>query len=123
MSEEAVEFSAGSVKRALRLFRAVMDEGATVSMDCLPQELIRGPLSQGRIIVQIPDDLPAQQPKVVHMLANGLGRKTQRCQMLDERPESEEKFLAREQVFFQTHPGTRPTLQVAAISGNIDGLR
>lgn len=43
--------------------------------------------------------------------------------MLDERPESEEKFLAREQVFFQTHPGTRPTLQVGAISGNIDGLR
>ncbi len=71
--------------------------------------------------MQIPDDLPTQHPEVVHATANCVGGKSRRCQMQDEGPQAKQKPLTRRQVFSQSHPRTRPAVQIAAIAGNIGG--
>ena len=43
--------------------------------------------------------------------------------MFDERPQASQQLFTWRQVLFQPHPGTRPTIQIAAIDGNIRGRR
>lgn len=68
-----MKFAAGGVEGPLGLLGAVVNGGATVFVDRAAQESVGGSFSQGRVVVQVPDDLPAQTPQIVHVLANGLG--------------------------------------------------
>jgi len=76
LSEESVEFAAGGVEGALVLFRAVVNEWATVVGNRVAEKLLSGLLSQRGVVVEVADDLSAQQPKITHVAANRPGRKT-----------------------------------------------
>jgi len=67
-------------------------------MDGAAKEPFRRLLSQRRVVVQVADDLPAQAPEIVHMLADGFGRKARCGQVLDERPQAGDQFFPRRQV-------------------------
>ena len=72
--------------------------------------------------MQVADDLSAQQPKIVHVpCESSCGERLDdaRCSMKG-RKQSHQLFTGR-QIFFQSHPGARPTLQIPAIGGNIAG--
>jgi hypothetical protein len=71
LSEEAVEFAAGDIEGALGLLRAVVDQRA-VLVDGVAEPLVSRPLSEGRVVVEVANDLSAQHPKIVHVLVNGL---------------------------------------------------
>ena len=53
LSEEAVELAAGGVEGALLVFPAVVNEGASVLVDHITDELLGGDLSQARLLVHI----------------------------------------------------------------------
>jgi 3-oxoacyl-[acyl-carrier protein] reductase len=76
LSEEAVEFAAGGIEGTLLVFRTVMNERAAVLVDRIAEQPVRRPLSERRVEVQVPDDFSTQQPKIVHMAANGLRGKS-----------------------------------------------
>jgi hypothetical protein len=71
--------------------------------------------------MQVTDDLSAQEPEIVHVPSDRLWGKARRGQMLDEWPEVRQQLFAGRKVFFESHPGARPIVQVAAIRGNIGG--
>ena len=76
LSEEAVELAAGRVERPLMLFRAVVNERATVLVDRVAEKPVSIPLSERRIVVEVADDLSAKHPEIVHVPANSLRGKT-----------------------------------------------
>ena len=71
-----MELAAGRVEGALLVFRAVVDQWAALLVDHLVQKPFGSDLSEGRVFVQVADDLAAQQPNVVHVLSDGLRGKT-----------------------------------------------
>lgn len=74
--EEAVELAASGIERDLLLLRAVMNERAALLMDLCAQQSGGREFSERRVFVEITDEFATQQPKVVDMLADGLGSKT-----------------------------------------------
>ena len=72
LAEEAVEFAAGRIQGALRLFRAVVDQRAAVGMNRIAKKSLRSDFSQRRGVVQVANDFSSEHPEVVHVLANGL---------------------------------------------------
>src|SRR5579885_2982318 len=84
--EKAVEFAAGGVERALGLLGAVVNGGTAIFVDSAAQESVGRSFSQGRVVMQVPDDLTAQHPEIVYVPMDRLGRKAGCGQMLDERP-------------------------------------
>jgi hypothetical protein len=76
--------AAGGVEGALPLLRAVVNERATVFVDHITEKLVSSLLSQRTGVIEVSDDLPAHQPKVAHMPANGLRGKSRRRQVLNE---------------------------------------
>ena len=76
LSEESVEFAASGVEGALIFFRAVVNQRTTVVLDGVAEKFLGRLLSERRVVVEVADDLSSQQPKIVHVTANGLGRKT-----------------------------------------------
>jgi hypothetical protein len=76
LTEEAVEFAASGVERALLLFRAVVDQRATVLVDGVAKKSVSSHLSEIRVIVEVADDFSTQRPEVVHVPANGLRGKS-----------------------------------------------
>ena len=76
--EEAIELSAGRVEGTLLIFgRAVGDERSTFVIEGREHDLLRRPLSQPRALMQVRDDLAAEQPQVVAMLAQGFGDRSE----------------------------------------------
>jgi hypothetical protein len=73
LSEESVEFAAGGVEGALVFFRAVVNERATVVVDRVAEKLLSSLFSERGVVVEVADDLSAQQPKIVHVTANRPG--------------------------------------------------
>ena len=71
-----MEFAAGRVEGALLLLRAVIRQRAAILLDHIAQKTVGCNLSQRRVFVQIANDLSAQHPQVVHVLTDGLPRKT-----------------------------------------------
>lgn len=110
MSKESVKLFAGRVYRPLLFLRAVMDRWPPIFVDRITKKPLSRPLSQRGVVVQIADDLAAQRPKIVDVLAYGLGRQSGCSQMLDERPEADKQRFAGWQILFQSHPGTRPLM-------------
>jgi hypothetical protein len=66
-TEETMEFAAGRVEKALRLFRAVMNQQSGVGVDDIAQKTIGSNPSQRLVFVHIAEDLSAKHPKVVHV--------------------------------------------------------
>ena len=66
-----MELPAGSVEGSLLVFPAVVDQRSAVVVDHFADELFGGELSQGRIFVQVADDLSAENPKVVDVSLDG----------------------------------------------------
>ena len=112
-----MELSAGGVHGALLFVRCVVDGWAAVLMDGFAQELLRGPSSQGRIVVQGANDLPAKAPQVVHVLANRLRRKSRGRQMFDER--RKQTIRASLGGRSLSSPRNGPVGQIAAIARHI----
>jgi hypothetical protein len=83
----------------LLLLRAVVDQRAAIYMDLLSEDI---DFSQRRSVVQIPDDLPAEQPRVIYVLANSLAGKAGGSQMPDEGPEASHQFLDHTASLFPT---------------------
>ena len=96
-----------------------MDQRATVYMDPLSEDTLDTDFSQRSGAVQISDDLSAEQPKVVYVLANGLAGKAGGSQMPDEGPEASHQFLTTRHVYFPPHPGAWPILQILTIRGKV----
>jgi len=76
LSEEAVEFAASGVEGTLFFFRAVVNKRAAVLMDHVAEKSVCNHFSKRRIVVEVADDLAAQQPEVVYMFTDSLRRKT-----------------------------------------------
>jgi hypothetical protein len=81
LSEKAVKLTAGGVEGTLLLLGAVVNERATVLVNHATEELVSSLRSQRRVVVQVPDDFSTQQPKIVHMAANGFRGKRRGCQV------------------------------------------
>ena len=71
-----MEFAAGGVEGALVFFRAVVNERATVVVDRVAEKLLSSLLSERGVVVEVADDLSAQQPEIVYVTANRPGCKT-----------------------------------------------
>jgi len=67
-----MELAAGGVDRSLLFLRAVLYGRSSEGMDRLPEEPFRSLLSARGIVMQVADDLAAQRPEVVYVLADGL---------------------------------------------------
>ena len=65
-----MEFAAGGIEGALLLLRAIVNERATVLVNRLAEKRLSSLLSERRVIVEVADDLSAQQPKIIHVTAN-----------------------------------------------------
>ncbi len=70
-TEETMEFAADRVEKALRLFRAVMNQQSGVGVDRIAQMTIGRDLSRIMVFVRIADNLFAKHPKVAHVLNGG----------------------------------------------------
>ena len=68
-----MKFAAGGIEGGLLLLRSVVDEGTAVFADDMGQVAFDGSLSERRIVVQIADDLAAQEPDMIHVSLNGFG--------------------------------------------------
>ena len=67
--EEAIELSAGQVEGALVIFgSAAGDERSALVIEGRAHDLVRGLLSQPRGLMQVQDELAAEEPQVVAML-------------------------------------------------------
>jgi len=71
LSEEAVKLPAGGVEGALLVFPPVVDQRSAVLVDHIADELFRRDLSQGRVFVEVADDLSAENPEVVDVSLDG----------------------------------------------------
>ena len=52
-----------------------MNQRATILMDPISEQTLNADLSQRRDLIEVPDDLSTEQPKVVHVSAIGLAGK------------------------------------------------
>jgi len=75
--EEAEEFAAGGFEGPLLLLRIAVIQQWSSLLQNVEEEIFDGHFSEGRGFVQVADDFSSQQPKVVNVLAHGLGRKVQ----------------------------------------------
>ena len=91
-----------------------MEERAAI-LDHVEEMLFDRPLSQGRIVVEVANELPSECPYIVYVFLNRLRRQVRGCQIFKERAEAGYQLLAWWQVFFQTHPRAWPTIQIAAV--------
>jgi hypothetical protein len=87
--QEAKELAAGYVKRALLDFRLAMrEQRPTVVADEVEYDLIDRPPPKAAVQLQPADDLTAENPDVVAVLARGLARQMQAQQVVQERPKA-----------------------------------
>src|ERR1035438_6330085 len=116
LSEETVELPARGVEGALLVFPAVMDQWPAVLVDYSADELFGGHLSQRRVLVHVPDNLPAEQPHVVDMVLDGPFRQAGPGKVKKKGHEVCHKFSAGRKILFLAHPTLRPLRKIAAIA-------
>ena len=71
-AEKTPELAASGIKGSLLIFAAVIEERAAL-LDDLEKVLFDWPLSQGRIVVEVANELPAECPHIVNVFLNRLG--------------------------------------------------
>jgi hypothetical protein len=113
-AEKTPELAAGGIKGFLLIFATVIEQWAAL-LDHFEKVLFDRPLSQGLIVVEIANELPAECPYIVDVFLNRLPRQVRGCQVFKERAEAGHQLLAWWQVFFQPHPRAWPTVQIAAV--------
>ena len=84
--------------------------------DHFPQHSIHRPLPQQGIVVQLADKLAAESPHIVHVFLNRSGRFSRRGHRFNEWSEASNQPLSGRDVLVHSHPGSRPSVQPAAIS-------
>lgn len=73
--QEVKELTTGRIKQALLSFRLMMrEQWSTIVADEVEDNLLDRPPAKGFIHVQLTDDLPAEHPDIVAVLAQGLAR-------------------------------------------------
>ena len=70
LSKESVELSAGGVEGALLFLAAMMNQWASVGADGFRENAFNRLVPEGRRFMQVTNDLAAQGPKVVHVIAD-----------------------------------------------------
>ena len=112
-----MELATGRVEGTLLLFgRAVGDQRPSFIIQSDEHDLRHRPLPQSAALVQIGDNFAAKQPKIVAMLAQGLGRQVRTQQMPQERFEAFYQLLAGRKIARFDHPACWPLFQVWAVS-------
>ena len=73
--EETMELAAGQVEGALLIFaRAAGDERSALVIEGCAHDLVDRLLSKPRALMQVQDELAAEEPQVVTMLTQGFAR-------------------------------------------------
>src|SRR5665213_21903 len=72
-AEESAELVTGGVEGRLLIFAAVIEQRSAV-FDHLRKDSVHGFLSQGRIVMKIADELPAQRPHIIDVSLNRFRR-------------------------------------------------
>ena len=85
-----------------------MEERAAI-LDHVEEMLFDRPLSQGRIVVEVANELPSECPHIVYVFLNRLRRQVRGCQVFKEQAEAGHQLLAWWQIFFQPDPRAWPT--------------
>jgi hypothetical protein len=111
-----VEFAAGGVKGSLLVFPSVVNQGAAVLVDCIANELFGGHLSQGRVLVQVADDLSAEQPHIIDVVLDGSFRQAGPGEVIKEGQEAFDESSTWRKILFLAHPTFRPLPKIAAIA-------
>ena len=94
LTEEAAEFAAGGVKRALFFLGvAVVDQRPALVVKDVEEHSLHRHFSEERVFVEVANDLAAQHPEVVDVFANGLSGETRRRQMFQEWPEAGDEIF------------------------------
>jgi hypothetical protein len=70
-AEKTPELAAGGIKGSLLIFAAVIEKRAAI-LDHFEKGLFDRPLSQGRIVVEVANELPSECPHIVDVLLNRL---------------------------------------------------
>ena len=120
-AEKAPELAAGGIKGSLLLFTAVIEERAAI-LDHFEKLLVDRPLSQGWIVVEVANELPAECPHIVDVFLNRFRRQLRGCQVFKERAKAGHQLLAGRQIFFNLFPA--PSTSVANYSdrgSNVQG--
>jgi len=111
-----MELATGRIEGTLLLFgRTVGDQRTTLVIQGGEHDLRYRPLPQPWALVQVGDDLAAEQPKIVAMLAQGLGGQVRAQQMPQERLEAFYQLLAGRKITRFDHPARGPLFQVRAV--------
>src|ERR1035438_846660 len=93
-AEKTPELAAGGIKGSLLIFAAVIQERAAL-LEHFEKVLLDRPLSQGLIVVEVANELPAECPHIVDVFLNRLRRQVRGCQVFKERAEAGHQLLAR----------------------------
>ena len=104
---------------------AAVDQWTAIGSDCIAKKFVDSDLSSekdrssgSRMISS------TQQPEVVHAHWRMVfGERLEEAKQSDEGPEASHELFSWRQVFFQSHPGARPGVQIAAVGGRIGGRR
>ena len=66
-----MELPASGVEGEWLVFLAVVDQRSAVGADDIADKMFRGDLAQRRVVIEVADDLSAENPQVVDVLLNG----------------------------------------------------
>src|SRR5665213_2211739 len=102
-AEESAELVTGGVEGRLLIFAAVIEQRSAV-FDHLRKDSVHGFLSQGRIVMEIADELPAQRPHIIDVSLNRFRREFRCGERFKERSEQRQQLFTGRQIFFQPHP-------------------
>lgn len=86
------------------------------ALDDIEKADLDGRFAKARCLMEIADDLAAQNPKVVGVFANGLAG-ISLGQVTQERPETVDNALAGQDVVIGSAPASRPVVQIGIESG------
>ena len=121
VSQDAKEFAAGCVEGALLGFRLAMGEPRPTVADEVEYDQLDRPSPEAAVHLQPADDLTAENPDVVAMLAQGLARQVQAQQVAQERLEAVHYLLAGRNVACLIRPTAWPLIGVRTV--RLQGIR
>ncbi len=70
---------------------------------------------QRRIVVEVSDEFPAEYPHVIDVFPDSPRCEGRRGEGFQEGPEQCDQLFARRQIFFQSHPGAGPAIEIPAV--------
>src|SRR6266851_9458569 len=104
LTEEPVEFPAGGLEGALLVLGITGMKQWPPILNRIDEQPFHRDLSQRRGVVEVPDEISAQEPQVIDMLTNGLLGQARHRQVFEEWPETAHQPFSRRQIFFPPNP-------------------